>query len=367
MTPPSSPRVLVVAEDGAVGDVLTDELRRRGYDPTRPVTAADVLARMEARPPALVIAEGPEAPALGSAIRRIRPGAPTLVYLVTADRSARTLADARAAGADGCLTSPRIDRELLAIELDLLARSLVVHAELAPVDGTSPFVSVLSHELRTPLAAVLGMLDLLTDQPLDAAAMELVAAATRNGHALLAVVNDLLDVWAVDTGALLVRVDNVDVRSVIEEATATIAPRAEQKGLRLELALPSELPKVEADPHRLRHVLHHLLDNAVKFTDAGIVHVSTEVEARARGETALRLVVRDTGIGIHPNDHERIFETFVQADGSATRRHGGAGLGLAIARRLAGLMRGTIGLSSAPGEGSAFWVALPCATASIDG
>ncbi|HEV7735383.1 MAG TPA: ATP-binding protein [Candidatus Binatia bacterium] len=322
---------------------------------------------METRPPSMVIAEGSEAAALGRAIRQVRPGAPTLVYLVVADRSIHALSAARAAGADGCLTSPSLDREMLAVELDLLARSLVVHAELAPVDTSSPFVSVLSHELRTPLAAVLGMLDLLTDQPLDAAAMELVSAATRNGHALLAVVNDLLDVWAVDTGALAVRVGSVDVRSVLEEAAATIAPRAEQKGLRLELALPSELPQVEADPHRLRHVLHHLLDNAVKFTDAGHVRVWTEVEARARGETALRLVVRDTGIGIHPDDHERIFETFVQADGSATRRHGGAGLGLAIARRLAGLMRGTIGLSSAPGEGSAFWVALPCATAPVEG
>jgi signal transduction histidine kinase len=226
------------------------------------------------------------------------------------------------------------------------------------------FVGVMSHELRTPLAAVLGMPDLLAETPgVPAHAMELVHAATRNAHRLLDIVNDLLDVWAVDTGTL-VRVDAVDVREVIADVAATATPRAEEKGLRLELALPSGLPPVSADSSRLRHVLRHLLDNAIKFTDAGHVRVWTELDA-----TSLRMVVGDTGIGIgiHPDDHERIFDAFVQADGSATRRHGGAGLGLAICRRLATLMRGTIGLRSAPGEGSAFWVALPCATVPADG
>jgi signal transduction histidine kinase len=222
------------------------------------------------------------------------------------------------------------------------------------------FVGVMSHELRTPLGAVLGMLDLLAEAPdVPAHAMELVHAATSNAHRLLDIVNDLLDVWAVDTGSLAVRVDAVDVRDVIADVAATATPRAEEKGLRLELALPSALPPVSADPGRLRHVLRHLLDNAIKFTD---VRVWTEIEA-----ASVRLVVGDTGIGIHPDDHERIFDAFVQADGSATRRHGGAGLGLAICRRLATLMRGTIGLRSPPGEGSAFWVALPCATVPADG
>ncbi len=231
------------------------------------------------------------------------------------------------------------------------------------LSSKAAFVGVMSHELRTPLAAVLGMLDLLAETPdVPAHAMELVHAANRNAHRILDLVNDLLDVWAVDTGSLAVRVGAVDVRDAIADVAATATPRAEEKGLRLELALPSALPPVSADPGRLRHVLRHLLDNAIKFTDTGHVRVWTELDA-----ASVRMIVSDTGIGIHPDDHERIFDAFVQADGSATRRHGGAGLGLAICRRLATLMQGTIGLRSAPGAGSAFWVALPCATVPADG
>lgn len=356
-TPPSA---LVTSDDDGLAALIRDELDRRGYATTTARTAAEALRRVAARPAALVVAHGGEALAAIRAVRAEHPAMPTVVQLVVPERSREWLGAASAAGADGCLVSPRVDPATFAVELDLLARAVVARA----TDGDkSAFVAVMSHELRTPLAAVLGMLDLLADTPdVPAHALDLVHAADRNAHKLLDLVNDLLDVWAVDTGTLALRVDTVDVRDVLAEATATATPRAREKGLQLELALPATLPAVTADPHRLRHVLRHLLDNAIKFTDAGHVRVSTEIDA-----ASLRLVVRDTGIGIHPDDHERIFDAFVQADGSATRRHGGAGLGLAICRRLATLMRGTIGLHSTPGEGSAFWVALPCATIPTDG
>jgi two-component system capsular synthesis sensor histidine kinase RcsC len=225
----------------------------------------------------------------------------------------------------------------------------------AKLISAADFVGVMSHELRTPLAAVLGLLDLLAEAPdVPDHALELVTAASRNAHKLLAIVNDLLDVWAVDAGQLAVALDRVEVRHILEETTATAAPRAAEKGLGLGLTLPPRLPSVAADPHRLRQIVRHLLDNAIKFTDAGRIDVDAELDG-----SSLRVVVRDTGIGIHPDDHERIFDAFVQADAPPTRRQCGAGLGLAISRRLATLMRGTIGVCSAPGEGSAFWLALP--------
>lgn len=348
-----------MGDDPIVVALVREGLEGRGYATTTAATAAEGLLAEAERSPAVVVAQGTEALTLIRSVRARQRRTLPLLALVAPERTVEWLGAAGAAGADACLTSPRADAAAFALELDLLARPVGARA----ADGNKgAVVAVLSHELRTPLAAVLGMLDLLTDTAdVPAHALELVDAANRNAHRLLDLVNDVLDVWAVDAGTLAVRIGAVDVRNVIAEAAAAASPRAQQKGLHLEVTLPATLPPVTADPHRLRHVLRHLLDNAIKFTDAGHVRVWTEVDA-----TSLRMVVGDTGIGIHPDDHERIFDLFVQADGSATRRYGGAGLGLAVCRRLATLMRGTIGLSSTPGEGSAFWVTLPCATAPVD-
>jgi len=174
------------------------------------------------------------------------------------------------------------------------------------------------------------------------------------------VINDILDFSKIEAGKLTIEHVDMNLRSVVEEVATLLAPRAQEKGLEIACVVPPDFPEhVRGDPGRVRQVLTNLMGNAIKFTDAGEV----VVELRRRYETArhatIDLLVRDTGIGIPADRHAAIFDSFTQADGSTTRRHGGTGLGLTICRQLVEMMGGTISVESAPGRGSAFRVELP--------
>jgi len=225
----------------------------------------------------------------------------------------------------------------------------------------SQFLSNVSHELRTPLNAVLGYSRhvLQEEKQLSEEGRESLRRVIASGEQLLQLVNDLLDLSRIEAGKLSVEIQPVDVRRLAVACLSTVEPTAREKGLRLRLEMPPEVPAVQSDPLRLQQIVLNLLSNAVKFTDQG------EVVLRVRKEAdELAIDVTDTGIGIDKIHHEAIFESFRQVDGSATRRARGTGLGLAISRKLARLLGGDITVQSELGKGSTFTVHIPCVSPS---
>jgi len=217
------------------------------------------------------------------------------------------------------------------------------------------FLAHMSHEIRTPLNGVLGMAQVglqLSHGRLPA--QRSFQRILESGQLLLGVINDILDFSKLDAGMLRIESVPVALGPLVTHSVALIENKAREKGLRLHASVDPDLPVGLADPLRISQILMNLLSNAVKFTESGRI----EVEATRDGD-ALRLVVRDTGIGIAPDQMDRIFEPFRQVDGTKTRIYGGTGLGLTITRRLAEQMQGTVQVASTPGAGSDFALRLP--------
>jgi two-component system, sensor histidine kinase and response regulator len=225
----------------------------------------------------------------------------------------------------------------------------------------SEFLATMSHEIRTPLNGVLGMNELLLASDLTPRQREWGVAVQTSGEHLLGVINDILDFSKIESGNMALESVAFSLVELVEETLAMFAYAAERKGLELAAQFTppnSALSGVRGDPLRLRQVLANLIGNAVKFTEHGEVIVRLRLESETDTDVAVNLRVEDTGIGIAPETLDRIFEHFLQADGSTTRRYGGTGLGLAISRRLLTLMGGTICVESSPGHGSRFIVSL---------
>jgi signal transduction histidine kinase/CheY-like chemotaxis protein len=231
---------------------------------------------------------------------------------------------------------------------------------LAASRAKSEFLANMSHELRTPMNGFLGMIELVLDSPLTAEQREQLETAQRSALSLLQLLNDILDLSKIESGRMVLEQIPFNLRLLVRDCVKAHGAKAMQKGVRLVMDLPPDLPgQFVGDPLRVRQILHNLLSNAVKFTNAGQITVVVKAYAPEQsGVLDLEIIVTDTGMGIPEEKLPLIFEKFTQADGSITRRFGGTGLGLAITRKLAEMHGGNVIATSRVGEGSQFQVKL---------
>ncbi|WP_421788122.1 sensor histidine kinase [Hyphobacterium sp.] len=219
----------------------------------------------------------------------------------------------------------------------------------------SQFLANMSHEIRTPMNGILGMVALLRASKLDDMQASQLEIIERSSEMLLALLNDVLDMSKIESGEISIESVPFELRKVVDNARDLHGLLAEAKGLALRIDLPPDLDTAFiGDPLRLSQILNNLLSNAIKFTREGYIELAV---SERRGQVVF--AVKDSGIGIAPDQAERLFLPFTQADSSTTRKYGGSGLGLTISRRLCRLMGGDLTLTSAPGQGALFEARLP--------
>ena len=230
----------------------------------------------------------------------------------------------------------------------------------------SNFLTIVSHELRTPLAAIMAFSDILAKdlgrQQANPDTLTVVHEIQDNARTLLGMINNVIDAAKLEAGKFKLHMAEVDPIDVVYAVEKLMRPLADKKGIRLTMSAAPNVPIMTSDRDALHKILSNLLNNAVKFTDAGgsvELDVSCMQADGSHCSTTVSFTVRDTGIGIRPEDAGVVFERFVQSDEPLSRTHGGSGLGLSIVKELTDALGGTVRLESAPGQGSTFVVELP--------
>lgn len=307
------------------------------------------------------------------------PAVQAAVEALAQGRTLRLVQEHRVRGAEGWIW---VESHGIAAEHDARGRPLRLMGTLADISARkrveaeiqaardmaeqasrakSEFLANTSHEFRTPLNALIGLTRLLMDSPINAEQRQWLTLMDSSAHALLNMLNDVLDFSRIEAGKMGIERVRFDLPRLLEETGALYEGQAREKAIQWTQSLAPDLPSaVTGDPGRLRQVLGNLLSNALKFTPAGgHVRLSASTGTDQGGGRVLRLRVQDDGVGIARAHQAKIFEAFTQADSSTARRFGGSGLGLAICARLVRLMGGHIDLDSEPGRGSVFTVTLP--------
>ncbi len=260
------------------------------------------------------------------------------------------------------------EKKSLAEDLALKNRELAFTAAKAKsaTHAKTLFLANMSHEIRTPLNSIIGITDTLAETPLDEKQASFVEILKKANKQLMMLVNDILDLSRVEAGEVELRNEPFNLQTLLDDLIAVLNFKAEEKGLQLSTEIqPLINPNFIGDPSRIRQILWNLLNNAIKFTDKGGITLKLSMN-KTDVPGNLHFSIKDTGIGISKEKLNLIFQPFTQADSTATRRHGGSGLGLSISKKIVELMRGKIWVESKPKEGSTFHFTLSLPIADVD-